>query len=305
MDKLKVALVQSAVIQHDYAKNLEYYTHKLEELKDEDVQLVILPEFFPTGNTLESILLKTGIESSSLVHKWLTVQSKRLNLIIAGAYLSLENRQVFNKFVIQDPNGKISFHYKRFCPVVEAIYYQVGSIEDNIVDTSIGKIGLITCIEMLYPEVMKMNFEDCTLILIAFAIPNQFGLKAVIRRLTKVPLQLAKKNGVPVMLCSMGGEFSSEGSPFLPFKMKSMYAGNSGIYFPDGSVIGPISSEKEGILIAEISTLKNNYRKDSRIYVKTGIPIHVRFLNWIFKKKASKIYNNNLNKFLNDLEGSR
>ena len=84
----------------------------------------MLPEFFPTGNTLEPELLKVAIKSSNKIVLWLLDTAKKYQMIIAGGYLSLEGKDVYNKFVFQEPNGNSYFHFKAFSPAVESVTYR-------------------------------------------------------------------------------------------------------------------------------------------------------------------------------------
>jgi len=54
--------------------------------------------------------------------------------------------------------------------------------------------------------------------------------------LETVPAALARRHGVPVLLSSIGGPLVSRGSPALPFGLRTVRAGRSGIYLPAGRV---------------------------------------------------------------------
>ncbi|MFX1255504.1 MAG: carbon-nitrogen hydrolase family protein [Promethearchaeota archaeon] len=300
-NKIIIGLIQPSIKPYAVQHNLEDLALKLRQLKSQNVRLAVLPEFFPTGNTLEPELLKVAIQSSDTVKKWLLDQSRTLDMFIAGSYLSLEGEDIYNKFVFQEPNGNISYHFKTQSPAPESIYYRVAQEKEFIVKTKIGKIGLIICVESFYQDIIELDYSDCSLILIDFAIPNIFGrLPAVRRRLTKVPEMLAKRNGVPVVLCSMGGKFHSNGSPIFPLKirLRGVYVGRSGIYSPTGSVAGLLSSGEDGILVAEVPLGPKVESSDPSLRIETGLPIYMRVIDTLFKQKAEKIYQTNLKRWL-------
>ncbi|MFX0093111.1 MAG: carbon-nitrogen hydrolase family protein [Candidatus Hodarchaeota archaeon] len=296
MNKFKIALIQPSVKPYDVQNNLDSLAEKLEQLKNQNVRLAVLPEFFPTGNTLDPELLKVAIQTSEITKNWLLNQSQKLDMIISGSYLSLEEGDVYNKFVIQEPDGQTSAHLKTRCPAPESSSYRVSSESKHIVDTSIGKIGLIICIEMLYNEIIQADYTDCSLILITLAVPDM--LSSLGKMMVKIPEALAKKNGVPVVLCSMGGAFQSNGSIFpLKIKLRGLYGGRSGIYLPSGSITDPLLPGKEDILVADIPLGPKVEEPDLSVKIRAKIPIPMQILNLLFKRRGKKIYQSNLKKW--------
>lgn len=296
MDSIKVGLIQPAIEPYAVTGNLKLLSRKLRQLKKMDVRLAVLPEFFPTGNTLKPELLKAAIQSSDTVKEWLVDQSRALEMFIAGAYLSVEGRDVYNKFVVQEPSGRCSYHIKAYQPAVEAMYYKVSQDKKYVVDTSLGKVCLITCVEMHYPQVTQKDYSDCSMIIAAFAIPNK--LSFLLKRLTEVPRSLARRNGTPVVLCSMGGDFRSNGSSIWPMKIRGLYAGRSGIYLPSGPVAGPLPAGGDEIITAEIPLGPGVEPPDLSVKVESGLPTFMRVVNAFATRRAEKSYAINLKRWL-------
>lgn len=292
---IRVGLIQPSIRPYTVLNNLKLLSDKLQQLKNKGVYLAILPEFFATGNTLEPELLKVSIQNADTIRKWLKNQSRSLNMIIAGAYLDQEGKDVYNKFIIQEPTGAFSYHLKTHQPVVESLYYKVAQHnehDEHIVDSSLGKIGLITCVEMYYPQITYYNYSKCSLILIAFAIPNR--CPALLKGLTEIPDLLARRNGIPVLLCNMGGNFYSNGSPIFPIKIRGKYAGKSGIYLPSGPLAGPLPTGEDNFLVADIPIGPRVKPPDFSIKIKPKWPTYMRVFDTLMKRKAHKLYTKNL-----------
>ena len=170
MKKLKVSIIQSTVKPYAVESNLEQLAKKLELLAQKGIKLSLLPEFFSTGNTLEPRLLETAIKYSSLTREWIGDQSKKLDMIISGTYLHLQEEDVYNTFFIQEPNKDIKYHYKTEDPGPEKMYYKAADRDDHIIETSLGKIGTIICSESFSSKIIFSDLSECALILIVFSI---------------------------------------------------------------------------------------------------------------------------------------
>ncbi|HME56449.1 MAG TPA: carbon-nitrogen hydrolase family protein [Candidatus Lokiarchaeia archaeon] len=297
MRKLKVGVIQSRITPYRIEENLARYDSILDECSRQDVDFVLLPEFFPTGNTLEPELLKYAIATFPMVDNWLASRSREHGITIAGACLVSDAGDVWNRCCIQEPDGTRVYHTKIESPAPEAIYYRIREHDDPVLSTRIGKIGTIICAESFNPEINGTDFSDCAMILMMFAIPNTFGrARPVYNRMTRFPLQLSKHHGVPVLVSSIGGPFHSAGSTVFPvhFKLNGYYAGQSGIYTPEGPVAGPIPGDEEKVLIANLDLGPEVALPDVSVEIKTGMPKIIAIPNFLFLKKARRIYTRNL-----------
>ncbi len=294
---MKLGVVQSGAIPYAVDQNLGHLDKRLEDLKSQGAKMVLLPEFFPTGNTLETNLLKCAVDTSHKVEDWLRERSAKLDMILSGAFLRYQAGDVYNVATIVEPDGRQTSHYKTCSPAPEAVSYKTRRNNDFISRTGLGKVAQIICAESFDPEIVNMDFSGCALILITFAIPNALCfLPALKQRFSTLPAALAKKNGVPVALSSMGGDFISSGSAVAPFARNGKYAGRSGIHLPKGKTIGPIPPGIMENIIAEIPLGPDVAPSDPSIRIPAGEPLFLRLYNKVFLKKAQKMYADNLAK---------
>lgn len=299
MRQVKVAVLQPAVKRHAVQENLAMLSRRLQRLAEQGVELAVLPEFFTTGNTLELELLRVAIDTSRDVDDWLREQSRSLNMIIAGAFLRLDEGDVYNTFVVQEPDGRWVGHRKVHSPAVEAVSYRVDPTSPHVLDTSLGKLGLIICAECFVEEIVREDFFECAMVLIAFAIPGVLANLPSIRNvLTRTPKALARRHGVPVALSSTGGPFESAGSPVFPFRRHGTYAGRSGLYLPTEILGGPLPPNADEDIVAEIPIGPRVAEPDPQVAIPAGLPLFIRLVGAARDRKAQQLYEANLAKWL-------
>ncbi|MEK1940437.1 MAG: amidohydrolase [Pseudomonas sp.] len=80
---LKLALVQTTLAWHDPAANFAHFERLLEQARGAD--LIVLPEMFTTGFSMESELLAEPEEGAT--YAWLRQQAKRLDAVITGSVI--------------------------------------------------------------------------------------------------------------------------------------------------------------------------------------------------------------------------
>ena len=80
---LNLALIQTSLAWHDRQANLEHFEHLLEQAQGAD--LIILPEMFTTGFSMESQTLAEA--ENGPTSKWLRVQAAKLNAVITGSVI--------------------------------------------------------------------------------------------------------------------------------------------------------------------------------------------------------------------------
>ncbi len=106
---LKVALVQSDLHWEDKTRNLEMFSEKLSNL--ESVDLIVLPEMFTTGFTMESE--KVAEKMSGEAVAWMREMAVDKNAVIGGSLIIEENGNYHNRFCWVSPDGVVQTYDKR------------------------------------------------------------------------------------------------------------------------------------------------------------------------------------------------
>ncbi|MCH8317946.1 MAG: nitrilase family protein, partial [Bacteroidetes bacterium] len=86
-DKLTVTLIQSALHWEDIDANLAMFEEKIWQI-DQKTDLIVLPEMFTTGFTMNTARLAEPMNSKSF--KWMKQQAAQTKAVIVGSIIIKE-----------------------------------------------------------------------------------------------------------------------------------------------------------------------------------------------------------------------
>ncbi|KQC30838.1 nitrilase family protein [Flagellimonas eckloniae] len=155
--KLKIALVQSHLIWENPQSNREAFSKKIDSISG-DVDLIILPEMFSTGFTMNPQNIDTS-EGINTV-EWMRKTALKKEVAIVGSIVFTENNKNFNRLFFVYPNGKYKSYDKKhaFTLAGEDQIYKAGDTK-LIVDYKGFKICPLICYDLRFP-VWARNVED-------------------------------------------------------------------------------------------------------------------------------------------------
>lgn len=108
--EIRIALVQTDLHWHNKTANLAMLEEKIWDLKGQ-ADLIILPEMFPTGFTMEA---STQAEPMNLtVCKWMKQLAAQTDAILTGSAIISEGGKFFNRLLWVRPEGIVSHYDKR------------------------------------------------------------------------------------------------------------------------------------------------------------------------------------------------
>ena len=124
--KLNVSLLQVNLSWENKTENLQRLTEKIERLPD-TTDLIVLPEMFTTGFTMNAQVLAEPVNGPTL--RWLKKMAADKQAAITGSYIVTENGKFYNRLIWMKPDGKFDFYNKRhlFTLAKEHLHYQAGS----------------------------------------------------------------------------------------------------------------------------------------------------------------------------------
>ncbi|GAB4358957.1 MAG: amidohydrolase [Gammaproteobacteria bacterium] len=162
MPDLRVTLVQSALHWHDIGANLDRFSTLLGDLRGKS-DLVILPEMFTTGFTMEAAQNAETMEGSGV--RWLAEQAALLGATITGSLVIEENGAFYNRLVWMRPDGSFETYDKRhlFRMAEEHHHYTPGD-RRLVVELKGWRICPLVCYDLRFP-VWSRNREDYDLLL--------------------------------------------------------------------------------------------------------------------------------------------
>ena len=152
MQNIRITIVQADQFWEDKNANFSNYERLLKDVKTD---LIILPEMFQTGFSMNVDLLKEGQRNSFSI-KWLKSLSKEKNAAIYTSLIIEENKKIYNRGVFIKPNGEIDTYDKRkmFCIAGEDKFVTAGE-KEKIVSYLGWNIQLQICYDLRFPEIAR------------------------------------------------------------------------------------------------------------------------------------------------------
>jgi omega-amidase len=159
---MKVALIQSSLFWENPKANRIHFEEKINALA-EKVDLIVLPEMFSTGFTMNPQAVFETMEGETI--QWLQSLAKAKNSAITGSLVVKENDNFHNRLLFVFPSGEIQYYDKRhlFTLAGEDKVYTSGN-QKLIVDYLGFKICPLVCYDLRFP-VFARNVEDYDLLI--------------------------------------------------------------------------------------------------------------------------------------------
>lgn len=160
--KLTVALLQIDLAWEDPLANLQQFQKKIEILPSE-VDLIVLPEMFPTGFSMNAAALAEPPEGPSL--EWMKQMAASKDAAVTGSVIVEEKGSFFNRLFFVFPDGSHKQYDKRhtFTLAGEHEVYEAGT--QRLVLLFRGwKICPLVCYDLRFP-VWARNTEEYDLLL--------------------------------------------------------------------------------------------------------------------------------------------
>jgi predicted amidohydrolase len=108
--KLRVTLVQQALVWHEPQANRERFDALLTPLAG-STDLIVLPEMFPTGFSMEAERLAEPVGGPST--RWLESLSENLDAAVTGSIITEEGGRYYNRMLWVTPGEKPQHYDKR------------------------------------------------------------------------------------------------------------------------------------------------------------------------------------------------
>ena len=144
MSTLNITILQADLHWHDAAANRRAFADAIDALT-EDTDLIVLPEMFSTGFTMDAPDLAETMDGPTL--SWLHEQAAQTGKAICGSLIVEETGAYYNRFVFMRPDGKYETYDKRhlFRLADEQKHYAAGA--DRVV---FGYRGVRICPQVCY-----------------------------------------------------------------------------------------------------------------------------------------------------------
>lgn len=175
MPNLRISLCQTDCFWQDASANRNHLEKKIEALNSSTTDLIILPEMFSTGFSMESEKLAESMTGPSI--GWMQNLSNQLNLALTGSLIIEEMGQFYNRLVWLEPgisSPKIYDKKHLFSLSNEHKHYRPGT-QKLILEYKSWKIALFICYDLRFP-VWSRNVEGVDLMIYVANWPNKRSL---------------------------------------------------------------------------------------------------------------------------------
>ncbi|MEX2349447.1 MAG: amidohydrolase [Flavobacteriaceae bacterium] len=241
-ETLKLALIQAPLEWENPAANRAYFLEKIRSIS-ENVDLIILPEMFTTGFTMNAAPLAEPMDGPTV--EWMKTLAKEKKVAITGSVIIQENEDYFNRMLFVTSEGVIGHYDKRhlFTLAKEERTYSPGK-EKVIIDYKGWKICLMICYDLRFP-VWSRNTEDYDLLIYVANWPKA--------RVNAWDILLQARAVENMAYCAGVNRVSTDGAGYE-------YVGHSAVYDVLGKLISDPLSVDEIIKIVSID--KEHLRKN-------------------------------------------
>lgn len=161
MQNLNISLLQTSLHWQDKAANYKKFEALIQRTGDTDV--IILPEMFTTGFTMEPEQLAEEFPGPSL--DWMATQANRTGAAITGSIVTKANDHYYNRLVWMTPDGNYQTYDKRhlFRMANEDKHYSAGKGR-LVVEYKGWRICPLICYDLRFP-VWSRNQNDYDLLI--------------------------------------------------------------------------------------------------------------------------------------------
>lgn len=149
MTDLKITLLQSTIEWQNPAANLQHYAALMAQI-DGPTDLIILPEMFTTGFTMDPYANAEGMDGPTM--RWLAERAADRNAVITGSLVIEDAGKYYNRLIWMQPDGAYQTYDKRhrFAMAGEHEHYEAGT-ERLVVEYKGWRICPLICYDLRFP----------------------------------------------------------------------------------------------------------------------------------------------------------
>jgi predicted amidohydrolase len=154
----QVACQQLAPVLGDLATNRELALAAIREASDGGADVVVLPELITSGYMFASPDEAAAVAIASdddLLREW-AAEAARANIVLAGGFCERgEDGRIYNSAAVFDATGLRAVYRKLHLWDHEKLVFTPGSAPPPVLDTRVGRVSLIICYDLEFPELTR------------------------------------------------------------------------------------------------------------------------------------------------------
>jgi len=240
---LKIAYIQNNLFWENPEENRKVFAEKILGL--DPVDLVVLPEMFTTGFTMNAEALSETMEGETV--SWMLSLAHKKQAAITGSIIIKEDQKYYNRMLFVFPNKTIEYYDKRhsFSLAGEDKVYTAGE-QQVLVNYRGFSISLQVCYDLRFP-VWARNTQNYDVLIYVANWPE--------KRVAAWDALLKARAIENMAYCIGVNRVGVDGMGF-------QYVGHSAVYNALGDIVSSSGHNQEAVSYATLS--KNHIEKTRR-----------------------------------------
>jgi len=168
-DQLNIGLIQSEIIWESPGLNRKNFDKKIDEFP-ENTDVIILPEMFTTGFTMEADVVAETMQGPTV--NWMKQKAEEKEALLMGSLIIKDKNNFYNRFIVAFPTGELKYYDKRhlFTMAGEDKVFTAGN-EKMVFTYKSFKICPLVCYDLRFP-VWARNSENYDVLIYIANWPN-------------------------------------------------------------------------------------------------------------------------------------
>lgn len=266
---MKVAAIQIQTTVGDPQANIELAERMATEAFEKGAKVVALPEFFTGAIAPADEAFKVVLPENNKAVEMLVGLAGRFNGCIGGSMLVADGNDIYNRYLLAEPDGSVHAHDKDLPTMWENAFY-VGGRDDGVWETSIGTVGAAVCWELIRHQTLDRMRGRVQLAMTGthwWTMPENWPLVAPALKAIgqynrymseQAPVEFARRLGAPVLQAShcgpVSGKFLLMPGADVGFDYQSHFVGATQVVDAKGQVLASRNTaEGPGIVMAEVA----------------------------------------------------
>lgn len=239
--RFRAAAVQTLARLGDFEHNIALATSFVEDAVRQGAELIVFPECMDTGYLFDSAehcrALAETLEDGPFVLA-LAALAKKHSIYIASGITEWDPKKekIFNSGIMFGRKGELVCHYhKQFLATHDQNWFAFGERGCPVVDTDLGRIGLLICFDGRIPEIfrsMAMQGAEVIVDMANFFAMDQADMWGPAR---------SYENGMWLVAATKAG-----------YERSIYYPGGSMIVDPKGRVLSKVPYDTHGLAVSDI-----------------------------------------------------
>lgn len=165
MKNLRVTIIQPDLVWENPVANLQAFEGKMDGLEGK-TDLIILPEMFPTGFSMNSEKLAEQMNGPAVT--WMARMASKIGAVVTGSLIIADAGRYYNRLVWMHPTGEYKTYDKRhlFRMSSEQEHFSAGSSR-VVCEVNGWRVFPLICYDLRFPVWSRNNLNFDLLVYVA------------------------------------------------------------------------------------------------------------------------------------------